>query len=137
MKKLMLKRKEKKKEKIEGKVSVSNVEKVEELQKENLFLQYNKVKEQENNIIEVEMVTEKEVDNKGKVQEQEEETGKLSDRQDKTMQIQEKRINKMKVIKYGREFKYEEISEVKTAGEKEKEKGFKEEQRFKRIHTLR
>lgn len=46
---------------------------------------------------------------------------------------QEKRINKMKVIKQGSEFKYEEIMEGEKKDEKKEEK--KEEQRFKGTHA--
>lgn len=129
--------KEKKKEKIEGKVSLSSEVKTKELKKQNLLLHYNKVEDQENNIKEVDMVTEKEVDSKIKVQgrEPEETTDKLRDPQDMTRQIQQKKINKMKVIKVGREFKYEELKEDKLMEEKEKGQGSKEEQRFKSTHS--
>lgn len=133
MKKFMIKRKEKKKEKIAGKVRVSKVEK-EEDKKVNLFLQYNNYKAQEVNMIEIDMVTEKEVNNNENMQESKEVVGIPMDHQEEIKKSQTKRINKMKVIKHGSVFKYEEIDEDITI-EKEKGTGIKEEQRFKGTHS--
>lgn len=96
----MLKKKDNKREKKEGKARDNNVENVEKVKKTNLLCQeYNKVKEQENNIIEVEMVTEKETDIQVKAQTQEG-TSKIPNESQKMLsQINKIKINKNKVIK--------------------------------------
>lgn len=83
--------------------------------------------------MEVEVISEKkDVSNIEKAQEKK---GNPELKQNNIKKVQEKRINKMKVLKYGSEFRYEELKEEKT-GEKDNEgEEKKEEQRFKGIHT--
>lgn len=111
-----------------------------------MLLNYNKNKNRSNikakstssDIIEVEMLPEKEKGDKeeGKAEDKERELNNIRELLAKKNKVLFKRINKMKVVKSGDTFKYEEIIEGGSIMDKEnKEINGKEDHRFKSSHS--